>query len=645
MQRSVLALCLLIAFTNLSVNAIVCAETQEQNMQSLLGEARAAQSRGNFAEAAQAYRKAVALDPTRPELWANLGIMYYESDNHPEAIKSFQQASRLNPSLFVPQLFLGLEYLHSNKPEQAAKYLENAVKLNPSDLQAAHSLGKAYAAVGDSKRATELYLEAVRLDPNKGDLWFDLGTSYLLQVENDARLMTSTYRDSAYVKLRSAEVLAAEGKLIEAEKAYKAAIALEPPVPCRYAELGITLLRQQKIAEAQEQFEHELQSSSQCGLAVLGQMITDVISGKSEAAVSSLTRAANADPAFVRSNLPLFRGALTEQQVRSFIATARDNAISSSPIDLPALIESAFVSDELPPTSNAAEDRQSSITQAQSLSDAHRFAAEGRYSRCSGALKPALQGASTNSLQLLAFCSFYTADYQTTSLAAQKLKNNPATRAPGLYWESKADQNLAIQALSRAGEIDANSPRMHVLLGNVFRQQHHWDDAEAEYRKAIALDPRSHSARLSLAITLFSELKNDEAFSIDESLLKEDPADAEANLFAAEILVQRNQFAQAEPYLQKCASLKPELLPRYHVLLGRVYAETDRVPAAIQEYKMGLSTDQDGSLHYQLARLYQQSGNKAAADDAFKESRQLVKQWNGRALGGLQQMGTDASRH
>ena len=185
---------------------------------------------------------------------------------------------------------------------------------------------------------------------------------------------------------------------------------------------------------------------------------------------------------------------------------------------------------------------------------------------------------------------------------------------------------------------------MHVLLGDVFRQKRRWDEAEAEYRKAVALDPMSRNARLSLAITLFSELKTDEAFNLNESLLTEDAADPEANLLAGEILVQRNQFPQAEPYLLKCANLKPELVPGYHALLGRVYAETDRVQAAIAEYKLGLSTDEDGSIHYQLARLYQKSGNKAAAEEAFKESKRLVDRRNDRARVALEQMGTDVSR-
>lgn len=498
-----------------------------------------------------------------------------------------------------------------------------------------------YAALGRSEGAIELDWKAVQLAPNEGDPWFDLGTTYLQQVENDARLMTTAYRDSAYVKLISAEVLSEEGKLIDAEAAYKVAIALTPLVPCRFAEFGITLMHLRKTAEAGQQFEHELQTGSHCGLAGLGLAMVDVVSGDQEAALKRIAPIANSDEAFVRSSLPLFRGVLTTEQARSLIDVAHSQAETSS-VNLAGLIEAAFLSDETATTLNIPEQRQSAIGPAPA--DAERFAADGRYSSCDDALKTKLEAAASGQLRLLSLCSFFAADFQTTSLAAQRLKKTADTRAEGLYWESKADQKLAIGALVRAGEIDADSPRMHVLLGDVFREKRHWDEAEMEYRKAVALDGKSRSARLSLAITLFSELKNDEAMKLDESLLTEDAADPEANLLAGEILVQRNQFSAAEPYLLKCANLKPEFLPHYHALLGRVYAETDRVQAAIAEYKLGLSTDQDGSIHYQLARLYQKSGDKAAAGEAFRESERLVKRWNDRAQVVLEQMGTNENR-
>src|ERR1035441_4201400 len=98
-----LALGTAIPLTILTASGITVAQDPDQTVRSLLAEARVAESRGDFAQAAGAYRKAVALEPSVPELWANLGLMDHESGMSAEAIQSFKQAIRLNPSLFTPQ--------------------------------------------------------------------------------------------------------------------------------------------------------------------------------------------------------------------------------------------------------------------------------------------------------------------------------------------------------------------------------------------------------------------------------------------------------------------------------------------------------------------------------------------------------------
>jgi len=643
MHRTLLAFCLATAFTNSNVNAVARAEEPAQTLQSLLAEARDAQSRRDYNAAAESYRKATQLEPTVPELWANLGLMYHECGKSAEAIRSFKEAIRLNPSLFVPQLFQGIEFLGSKNPEAAVPFLENAEKLNPDDLQAALNLGKAYALLNHADRAAEAYSKATQLAPNHGGAWLSLGTSYLQQVEDNARLMTSTYRHSAYAALRAAEAFAEEGKLNQAEDAYKAALASGSPAPCTHAEYGITLLRKKRIADAREQFELETRSVSHCGLAVLGIAFAEVAEGNQDAALNKLTSLSMADPGFVQSSLPLFRDAVSGDQARQLIelARSRQDAGALKP-EIASLIEKAFLSDDTPVTTSSGEEGRPS-GMAAPFATAQRYYTEGQYSKCDQAFKPALHTLGSFQLQMLASCSFYTGDFRTASIAAQRLKTNTATRVQGLYWESKADQQLAAAALTRAGEIDADSPRMHVLLGDIFRQKRRWYDAETEYRKAVALDPKSHAARLSLAIVLFTELKNDEAFDLGRSLLAEDPNDPEANLLAGEILIQQNRYAEAEPYLSNCRNLKPEFEPRLHALLGRVYAATDRIPAAISEYKAGLSTDEDGSIHYQLARLYQKSGDKNAAEEAFRESKRLSRQWDEHARIMLGQSFTDTS--
>jgi predicted Zn-dependent protease len=143
---------------------------------------------------------------------------------------------------------------------------------------------------------------------------------------------------------------------------------------------------------------------------------------------------------------------------------------------------------------------------------------------------------------------------------------------------------------------------------------------------------------------LFTELKTDEAFELTKSLLAEAPEDPEANLLAGEILAQGHKFEEAEPYLSRCQHLDPDLVPRLHVVLGQVYAATNRISEAISEYKLGLVTDVDGSIHYQLARLYEKSGDKDDAAEAIRISQQLRRHWDDQAHTAIEQLSTDTSR-
>jgi tetratricopeptide (TPR) repeat protein len=642
MTRTVFGLCLAIALAS-GMSGIARAEGPAQALQTLMADAAAAQARRDFSSAADAYRKAAQLDPSVPELWVNLGLMDYETGKSSEAIQSFKRAVALKPALFVPQLFLGIEYLAAKDPAAALGYLEAAEKLKPGDLQTALSLGSAYEMMDHPGRAAEAFSRATVLAPQNGNAWLDLGTAHLQQVEKDARGMTSTYRNSPYGMLRAAETLADEGNLNAAENWYKQTMASALPPPCAHAEYGITLLRLKRIDDAQAQFKLEGRTASPCGLARLGAAIAAAAEGHPDLALAKLASIAAADPAFVQSSLPLFRGVLSADEVRSLASLARQRQAAGDRIhDIASLIETAFTSGGVTPPIATGENSSLQTGQTSKSDNFAQLYATGQFTRCDASLKPAISKLTAAQQRLLASCSFYAGDFLTTSMVAAHLKTNPTTRLEGLYWESKADEKLAVDALARAGEIEPDSPRMHVLLGDVYRQKRHWSEAEAEYRKAIDLDPRNRAARLSLAIVLFTELKTDEAMEIDQSLLREMPEDPEANLLAGEILVQEHHFEAGEPYLARCKNLDPDLIPRLHILLGQVYAATNRVAEAISEYKLGLAgdRDEDGKVHYQLARLYEKSGDKQAAAEQFRLSQQLRKHWDEQAKIDLGQLST-----
>jgi predicted Zn-dependent protease len=108
--------------------------------------------------------------------------------------------------------------------------------------------------------------------------------------------------------------------------------------------------------------------------------------------------------------------------------------------------------------------------------------------------------------------------------------------------------------------------------------------------------------------------------------LASSPNDPELNLIMAEAMLSSHELADVEPYLEKSLLGKPQMLPHVHSLIGRVYAETGRTQAAIDQLKLGASSDKDGSIQYLLARLYRKLGDTKDASQALDRMKAIKQQ-------------------
>jgi predicted Zn-dependent protease len=129
-----------------------------------------------------------------------------------------------------------------------------------------------------------------------------------------------------------------------------------------------------------------------------------------------------------------------------------------------------------------------------------------------------------------------------------------------------------------------------------------------------------------LCLALLADSKTDEALQIAQANLKEQPDEPELNTVMGEILCDRRDFSGAERYLEKGLNSGPRLTSHVHALLGKVYAETNRPQQAIAQLKLVLQNDTDGTLHYQIGRLYLQIGDRDSAKQAFDVTEQMKRE-------------------
>ncbi len=588
------------------------------SLESLVTAAQKAQAAGDFAAAERDYQEAVQLSPGMPELWANLGLMQHESGNLSRAIMSFQHANRLNPSLYVPNLFLGIDLARTGKTGQAIPFLIKAAKTQPSDPQAALALGRAYIADGRFAAAAKELARATTLDPRLGAAWFTLGIAHLDQVEADARTLSTEGKDSPFAGALYAESLQKQARFGEAATLYKSLLDAQPQPPCLRALLGFSLLREHDPAGASDAFAAERAAHPECGLALLGPARMAIDAGDNNQAAALLNELWSRDDGFARSHTAILVEGLSTENVSGFADFLAAHKASEIPGALASALLTAFGysvpdSANLPSAPSAPETR--------TAEESYRG---GQFRNCADRLdsQPAL---APEQLRMLAACAFFTGDDQLTARAASALQAAQPHSLEALYWSIQANERLALGALARFQQLEPDSARSHVLLGDIYHQLDRHDDAQAEYQKALAITPDDPAALLGLASAYLSNNNNDAAIETANTALVRTPDDPELNLIMGEAMLAKSDYADAEPCLRKALHAKPQMIPHVHALIGRIYAETDRTEEAIVELKLGAPSDEDGAIQYLLARLYRKLGNTEAANAALARMK-IIKQ-------------------
>ena len=592
-------------------------------LESLVAEAQQAQAAHDYAAAEKAYKQALRIEPSMPELWANLGLMQQEAGDIASAIPSFQQANHLNPSLYVPNLFLGNDYVRTGKAPEAIPFLTIAEKANQTDPQAPFALGRAYYATGKFPAAAQEFERAVALDPKLGAAWFALGIARLSQVEKDAREISERAKSSSFAGALYAASLQKQGRFGEAASLYKSLRNAYPQPPCLGSELGFSLFRGHDGAGAKETFTTESTQHPECSLALLGKVRVAMEDGDKQQAVALLQDLWSRDHGFVESNSGLLLDGVSGGKtpaIEDLLESAEGGRI---PPDLrrallnsSGLVESGSLlsqSDMPMPSTRASLSSRNGNPEAAFRS--------GHYSDCARQLSPAFGRLTSQQLSLLAACAQFTGDERLVERTAAEMRKMDPRSFESLYWSVQANERLALESLARFQQLDSDSATSHVLLGDIYHQLDRNDDAQTEYLKALDIAPGDPAAMLGAATAYLSNNNLPAAEQAAQSALSARPNDPDMNLIMAEVELGRQEYSAAEPYLEKSLMAKPQ--PRIHALLGKVYAETGRPLQAIKELELGASSDDDGSIQYLLSRLYRQLGDTKQAKVALDRMKAI----------------------
>ncbi|PYY08159.1 MAG: hypothetical protein DMG61_24135, partial [Acidobacteria bacterium] len=126
--------------------------------------------------------------------------------------------------------------------------------------------------------------------------------------------------------------------------------------------------------------------------------------------------------------------------------------------------------------------------------------------------------------------------------------------------------------------LQPNAARLYVARGVLYVQLAQYDEAEADFEKADALDPRQSVGSAALGLEAVQKKDLDQALTTIRSKLKKKPNDPYLLYLQADILSQKtgdagsSEFQAALRSAKRAVALQPALGPA-HDLLGKLYLQ------------------------------------------------------------------------
>lgn len=122
------------------------------------------QGQNRFAEAVNAYQKALNADAGFVEAYNGIGVVYSRQGKYPEAIAAFQSAIKLAPKAAHLHSNMGYAYYLQGQYADAVKALQQATALDPTNQRALNNLGQAYAKAGSTTQSALAFSEAISVE-------------------------------------------------------------------------------------------------------------------------------------------------------------------------------------------------------------------------------------------------------------------------------------------------------------------------------------------------------------------------------------------------------------------------------------------------------------------------------------------------
>ena len=580
---------------------VVDSQIQAQVQEHFLA-AQRAQQQGQLDAAVAEYRQVLRFQPGLPEVYANLGLVYYAHGEFENSAKAFALAEKLRPGMRGVSLWLGIDEVRLSHPAQGVTHLREAIRLDPNEKLGQSWLGTALWDAGQMDAGLIQLQKAAAQFPDDPDLLFALGEAYGKAAKQQTEQLLEDAAGTAISDRIYASMYAPEHDWAKAEGHLRRAIERDPQSLDARLELAEVFIEQARLASAQEQLEQAMESTprSAAALAMSGEVL--LLTQHEADGLSRIDKAIAIDPSEALDALGLPRedeiarepaGAELLPLCRQAANNLRANYASSPGKEIALAALSVLAGDEdgarqayqrIDIAQTSIDPSASPIAQATTATHQHRYT-------------------------------------DAEPLILRWLSVNPGDRA-ARFKLILARRKISMIQVTRLVAVAPDSYHVHQLLGQLYVSREEDDKALTEYLALASARPDLAGVHFWLGHLYWKHGDADHARAELTRELELSPGHPEANAELGTVLVAEERAAEAIPHLESAIHSKPDLWPAY-ARLGRAYAMEKHYARAEQVLRLGLAHDEDAATHYQLALVLRAEGKTAQAAQAFAEVRAI----------------------
>jgi tetratricopeptide (TPR) repeat protein len=161
-----------------------------------------------------------------------------------------------------------------------------------------------------------------------------------------------------------------------------------------------------------------------------------------------------------------------------------------------------------------------------------------------------------------------------------------------------------------------------VREGNAYLEKGTLDKAEASYKEALKISPKSSEAHAGLAKTYSQQGKIEEAIKEYLEAVKHDQSNHEAHYLLSALYFNNFMYEEALKEIEKAVKLSPQNMD-YRSFAAQMYDRTKRYSQAIQEWEIVLkATKREARYLVPLAGAYYRNGETEKSIELLKEASQ-----------------------